>query len=96
MDVWCLCMLCYLVCSAVTVECCVCTRVAWVCLVCLLLCIEEGSSPASLQLLRGGIWMGLYAVPLSISLLAVGMGTVLAKQYLWYYVIVKISFKNVR
>ena len=30
------------VCSAVTVECCVafCTRVAWVCLVCLLLCKE--------------------------------------------------------
>ena len=26
------------------------------CLVCLLLCKEEGSSPVSLQLLRGGIW----------------------------------------
>ena len=36
------------VCSAVTVECCFCTRVAWVCLVCLLLCREEGSSPVSL------------------------------------------------
>ena len=33
-----------------------CTRVAWVCLVCLLLCKEEGSSPVSLQLLRGWIW----------------------------------------
>ena len=44
------------VCSAVTVECCVCTRVAWVCLVCLLLYREDGSSPVSLQLLRGGIW----------------------------------------
>ena len=33
-----------------------CTHVAWVCLVCLLLCKEEGSSPVSLQLLRGGIW----------------------------------------
>ena len=32
-----------------------CTRVAWVCLVCLLLCKEECSSPVSLQLLRGGI-----------------------------------------
>ena len=32
-----------------------CTRVAWVCWVCLLLCKEEGSSPVSLQLLRGGI-----------------------------------------
>ena len=39
--------------SAVTVECCFCTRVAWICL---LLCKEEGSSPVSLQLLRGGIW----------------------------------------
>ena len=33
-----------------------CTRVAWACLVCLLLCKEEGSSPVSLQLPRGGIW----------------------------------------
>ena len=40
------------VCSVVTVECCV----AWACLVCLLLCKEEGSSPVSLQLLGGGIW----------------------------------------
>ena len=46
----------FTVCSAVTVECCVLTRVAWVCLVCSLLCKEEGSSPVSLQLLRGGIW----------------------------------------
>ena len=43
------------VCSAVTVECCVFTRLAWVRLVCLLLCKEEGSSPVSLQLLRGWI-----------------------------------------
>ena len=35
------------VCSAVTVECCFRTRVAWVCVVCLLL---------SFQLPRGGIW----------------------------------------
>ena len=34
------------VCSAVTVEC-VLYRFAWVCLVCLLLCKEEGSSPVS-------------------------------------------------
>ena len=35
-----------------------CTRVAWVCLVCLLLYNEEGSSPVSLQL-----WdMGLHVV----------------------------------
>ena len=42
--------------SAVTVECCVLYPCAWVCLVCLLLCKEEGSSPVSLQLLRGVIW----------------------------------------
>ena len=53
------------------------TRVAWVCLVCLLLCKEEGSSPMSLQLLRGGI-LGLYEVPLSVSLLAFGVWTMLA------------------
>ena len=46
----------FTVCSAATVECCFCTRVAWVFLVCLLLCKEECSSPVSLQLLRGGIW----------------------------------------
>ena len=33
-----------------------CTRFACVCLVCLLLCKEEGSSSVSLRLLRGGIW----------------------------------------
>ena len=44
------------VCSAVTVDCCVLYPVAWVCLVCLLLCKEEGYSPVTLQLLRGGIW----------------------------------------
>ena len=37
------------VCSAVTVECCVLYP-------CLLLCKKKGSSPVSLQLLRGGIW----------------------------------------
>ena len=42
--------------NAVTVEFCVCTRFAWVCLVCLVLCKVEDSSPVSLQLLRGGIW----------------------------------------
>ena len=49
-------MVLFNVCSAVTVECCVLYPFAWVCLVCLLLCREEGSSPVSLQLLRGGIW----------------------------------------
>ena len=48
---------CYLVCvvpSLLTVV--FCTRVAWVCLVCLLLCKEKCYSPGSLQLLGGGIW----------------------------------------
>ena len=36
-----------------------CTHVAWVCLICLLLCKEEGFSPVSLQLLRGWIWASM-------------------------------------
>ena len=40
--------------SAVAVECCV--LYSWVCLVYMLLCKEESSSPVSLQLLKGGIW----------------------------------------
>ena len=44
------------VCSAITVECCVLYPCCMGVLVCLLLCKEEGSSPVSLQLLRGGIW----------------------------------------
>ena len=52
---------------------CFCTRVAWVCLVCLLFCREEGSSPVSLQLLRGRN-MGLHDVPLFVSLLGFGIG----------------------
>ena len=39
-----------------------CTRLAWVCLVCLLLCKEEYSSLVSLQLLTGGygpVWDAL-------------------------------------
>ena len=49
-------MVLFTMCSAVTIECCVLYRVALVCLVCLLLCKEEGSLPVALQLLRGGIW----------------------------------------
>ena len=52
-----------------------CTRVAWSCLVCLLLCKEEGSSPVSITERRD---MGLYEVPLSVSLLGFGIGTMLA------------------
>ena len=47
-----------------------CTHVAWACLVCLLLCKEEGSSPVSAITERRD--MGLYEVPLSVSLLGFG------------------------
>ena len=55
-----------------------CTRVAWACLVCLLLCKEEGSSPVSAITERRD--MGLYEVPL--SLLGLGMGTMLANSHM--------------
>ena len=53
-----------------------CTRVAWVCLVCLMLCKEDGSSPVSAITERRD--MGLYEVPLSVSLLGFVIGTTLA------------------
>ena len=53
-----------------------CTRVGWVCLVCLLLCKEECSSPVSAITERRDL--GLYEVPLSVSLLGFGIGTMLA------------------
>ena len=47
----------FIVCGAIIAECCVFYPCGMgVCLVCLLLCKEEGSSTVSLQLLRGGIW----------------------------------------
>ena len=52
------------------------TRVAWVCL---RLCKEEGSSPVSITEKRD---MGLYEVPLSMSLLGFGMGTMLANYHM--------------
>ena len=62
----------FTVCSAVTVECFV-AVLRGVCLVCLLLCKEEGSSPVSAITERRD--MGLYEVPLSMSLLGFGMWT---------------------
>ena len=64
------------VCSAVTVECCVLYPCCMGVLVCLLLCKEEGSSPVSVITERRD--MGLYEVPLSVSLLGFGIGTMLA------------------
>ena len=53
-----------------------CICVAWVCLVCLLLCRAEGSSPVSAITERSD--MGLYEVPLFVSLLGFGIRTMLA------------------
>ena len=49
------------------------------CLVCLLLCREEGSSPVSEITERRD--MGQYEVPLSVSLLGFGIGTMLANTH---------------
>ena len=69
-----------------------CTRVAWVCLVCLLLCKEEDSSPVSLQLLRGGLWTCMRYPCLC---WVFGMGTMFSQfPYVWYYVGVKSSFQH--
>ena len=83
----------FTVCSAVTVECC--TRVAWVYLVCLLLCKEEYSSPVSLQLLRGGIWTCMRCPCLFLGW-GLGWDYVSQLPYVWYYFGVKISFQHAR
>ena len=70
----------FYVCSTVTGECCVFTRVVLVCLVCLLLCKEEGSSPVSAITERRD--MDLYEVPLSMSLWGLGMGTIIANFHM--------------
>ena len=57
-----------------------CTRVAWVCLVCLLLCKEECSSPVTAITERRD--MGLYEVSLSKSLMGFGMGTMFANIHI--------------
>ena len=50
------------------------------CLVYVMLCKEEGSSPVSAIIERRD--MGLYEVPLSMSLLGSGMGTMLANFHM--------------
>ena len=70
------------------------------CLVCLLLCKEEGSSPVSLQLLRGGIWACM-RFPCLCSLVCVFVGFwdrdyVSQRPCVRYYVFVKSSFKHTR
>ena len=69
-----------------------CTRVAWVRLVCLRLCKEEGSSPVSAITERRD--MGLYEVPLSMSLLGFGMGTMLANFHMCGIMLVLRAFST--
>ena len=72
-----------------------CTRVAWACLVCLLLCKEEGSSPVSAITERRD--MGLYEVPMSVSLLGFGIWTMLANFHvgiIYYYYVLNILVRN--
>ena len=71
----------FTVCSAITVVVVFCNSVAWVCLVCLLLCKEEGSSPVSLQLLRGGIWACMRCSCLCLCWV---LGWGLCWTYVWY------------
>ena len=72
-----------------------CTRVAWACLVCLLLCKEEGSSPVSAITERRD--MGLYEVPLSVSLFGFWDRDYVSQlPCVRYYVFVKSSFKHTR
>ena len=72
-----------------------CTRVALVCFLCLLLCREEGSSPVSaITEMRD---MGLYEVPLSVSLLGFWDRDYVSQlPCVRYYVFVKSSFKHTR
>ena len=79
----------FTVCSAVTVECCVLYCVAWVCLVGLQLCKEEGSSPVSLQLLRGGIWACMRCPFVYVFVRFWDGGYASQIPYVWYYVGVK-------
>ena len=71
-----------------------CTRVAWACLACLLLCKEEGSSPVSFAITERRD-MGLYEVPLSVSLLGFGIGTMLANFHMCGIMLVLRSVFNI-
>ena len=62
---------------------------------CLRLCKEEGSSPVSLQSLRGGIWACMRCPCLCLCWV---LEWVYVSQlpYVWYYVGVKNSFQHAR
>ena len=51
------------------------------CLVCLLLCREEGSS--SVSSITGKRDMGLYEIPLFVSMLGFGIWTMLTNFHVW-------------
>ena len=78
--------------SAVTVECYVLYSFAWVCLICLLLCKEEGSYPVFLQLLRG-IWTCMRGACLCFFW---DVDYTSQLTYVWHYVVVKSSAKRAR
>ena len=71
-----------------------CTHVAQVCLVCLLLCMEEGSSPVSAITERRDI--GLDEVSLSVSVGFWDRDYVSQLPCVRYYVFVKSSFQHTR
>ena len=72
-----------------------CICVAWVCLVCLLLCKEDGSSLVSLQLLRGVRWAYMRCHCLCLCGLWDG-DYVSQLPSVWYYVVVmSICLRNV-
>ena len=58
-----------------------CTSVAWACLVCFLLYKEVGSSPVSLQLLKGGI-RSCMRCPCLCLCWGLGWGTMLANFHM--------------
>ena len=60
-----------------------CTPVAWVCSVCLQLCKEEGVFEITERM-----DMVLYEVPLSMSLLGFGMGTMLSNFHIYCIMLV--------
>ena len=51
----------------------------WMCLVCLMLCKDEGSSPVSLHVLRGGIWACMRCTSLCLGFV---MGDMLANIHM--------------
>ena len=82
------------VCSAVTVECCILYPCCVGLFECLLLCKEEGSSPVSAITERRD--MGLYKVPLSMSLLGFGIGTMLANFHMCCIILLSSAVLNMR